>query len=98
MRIFLIRAAAPAHLARDRHEIAAFVAAAARLVALEAGENGRDRAEDRDREADQEPQHERAALYLPDGPRRQAEEEHQDEPRHGGVKLAAQDRQSPEHG
>src|SRR3954454_799015 len=94
--IFLIRPAAPAHLARDRHHEAALVAAAARLVALEAVEDRRDGPDQRRSRADQEPEEEGAALDLPDGSGREAEEEHQDEPLHRGVTLAAQDRHGPE--
>src|SRR4051794_30927702 len=76
-RVLLVRPAAPAHLARDRHHEAALVTAAARLVALEAVEDRRDGPDQRRGRADQEPEEEGAALDLPDGPGREAEEEHQ---------------------
>src|SRR3954469_16540765 len=75
----LIGSAAPADLIRDRDDPPALVALAARLVALEAVEDGRERAEHRQHSADQEPEEERAALDLPDCARREAEEEGDDE-------------------
>src|SRR3954452_17099976 len=78
----LVRSAAAAHLVRERHDVAAFIALAARLVALEAVEEGGDQPEHRQSRADQEPDEERAALDLADHGRGQPEEEHQDEPGH----------------
>src|SRR5436190_6778823 len=80
----LVRPAAPADLVRHRHDPPAFVAFAARLVALVAVEDGGQRAEHRQHGADQEPEDERAALDLADHAGRQAEEERDDEVlRHG---------------
>src|SRR3954452_15387306 len=78
----LVGPAAAADLARDRHHVAAFVAFAARLIALEAVEERGEQAEDRKGRPDQEPDEERAALDLPDHAGGQPEEEHQDEPGH----------------
>src|SRR5436305_9485465 len=72
----LVGAAAPADLVGDRQHRAALLAVAAQLVTLVAVEDRRERPEYRQARAHQEPDEERAALDLPDGPGRQAEEEH----------------------
>src|SRR3954447_14206945 len=82
VRVRLVGAAAAADLRGDRHHEAALVTAAARLLALEAVEQGGDGPDQRQCGADQEPDQEGAALDLPDEPGRQAEDEHQDEPLH----------------
>src|SRR3954466_11605025 len=68
-----------ADLVVERHHVAALRALAPRLGALEAVQHGRDRAEHRQHEPDQEPDEERGALDLPDDARGQAEEEQQDQ-------------------
>ena len=64
---------------RERQDLAALRALAARLVALEAVQHGGQRADPTAAEADQEPEEERAALDLPDDPGREAEEEQDDD-------------------
>src|SRR3954465_5360291 len=81
-RVRLVGAAAAADLRGDRHHEAALVTAAARLLALEAVEQGGDGPHQRQRGPDPETEQEGAPFDLPAAPARQAKEEHQDEPLH----------------
>src|SRR3954468_18105306 len=82
VRICLVGAAAPADLRGDRHHEAALVTAAARLLALEAVEQGGDRPAQRQCGPDQEPDQERPPPDLPHAPGGQPEEKQQGEPLH----------------
>src|SRR3954451_12994359 len=91
----LVRPAAAADLARDRHDLAALVALSAWLVALEAVEERREQAEHRQGGSDQEPDEERAPLDLAAHAGGQPEEEHQDEPGHGRTRRACSGPREP---
>ena len=89
-----IASAAGADLDVGLHHVAALRALAGGLVALVSPQQRCDRPEERQAEADQEPEHERGALDLPDRARRQAEEEQDHEQLHGCP--GSEDSESPD--
>src|SRR5436190_16077032 len=96
LRPLLIRAAAVADLLVKRHDMSALVALAEDLVVLEAPEQRRDRAEDRDHEPDGEPQQERAALVAADEARGQPATEADEHIAHPVVARPLEDADGPE--
>src|SRR3954454_841965 len=83
---FLVSTASVADLLIERHHVSALVAVAIDLVALVAPQQCSDVPDDRNHEADREPEHERAALVAPGQTRAEAAaqaDEDVTETRHG---------------
>src|SRR2546423_4081889 len=88
-----VAAAAHADLVVEHDYVAALGAAPARLAALPAPQDRRDRADDRHHQPDHEPDQERAALDLADHPGRQAEADRQSDVLH---RIGLEDAQCPD--